>query len=104
MAPVGSFSPNPFGLYDMSGNALEHVFDEYDANFYQISLRENPIGPGPAMPIIWPTRAFGYTTVARGGSAHRAFQFCRSSFRTAVVQQPGTTTFDGGFRVARSLN
>ena len=37
-SPVGSFAPNEFGLYDLSGNAQEWVIDEYSTTV------PNPLG------------------------------------------------------------
>ncbi len=56
-APVGSFPPNGYGLFDMSGNAAEWCSDWYDADYYSRSRYENPEGP-PA----------GIYRVIRGGS------------------------------------
>ena len=40
--PVGSHPPNAFGLYDMTGNAMEWCLDPWDGNFYAKSPAENP--------------------------------------------------------------
>ena len=41
-APVGSFEPNAWYLYDMIGNVWEWCDDFFDSKFYQSSPRENP--------------------------------------------------------------
>ncbi|HHR5880708.1 TPA: formylglycine-generating enzyme family protein [Providencia alcalifaciens] len=43
--PVGSFAPNPIGLYDMMGNGTDWVNDWYSEVYYQHSPEDNPQGP-----------------------------------------------------------
>lgn len=45
LLPVGQKLPNPWGLYDMIGNAYEWCEDWFDNNYYAISPEMNPAGP-----------------------------------------------------------
>lgn len=43
--PVGSYAPNPLGLYDMIGNGSDWVKDWYSADYYLHSPEKDPQGP-----------------------------------------------------------
>jgi formylglycine-generating enzyme required for sulfatase activity len=84
-APVGSYAPNAFGLYDIHGNVWEWCLDSYAA--YSSASVTNPFVTG------------GPYRVVRGGSWYNGSDICRSAFRFNGIIVPGITNSDLGFRV-----
>ncbi|MFN8006640.1 MAG: formylglycine-generating enzyme family protein [Terriglobia bacterium] len=108
---VGTKKPNPWGLYDMHGNAAEWVLDEYDAKFYSTFKDGTPA----IAPVFIPTEKH-YPHVVRGGSWDDEAPLLRSAARRASnddwsmldPQQPKsiwwhTNATFVGFRVVRAL-
>ena len=60
-APVGSYEPNGYALYDMTGNVWEWVADWYHRDYYVGSPEKNPRGPETGVYRVfrgggWPNR------------------------------------------------
>lgn len=89
-APVGSYPPNPYGLYDMLGNVWEWVSDFWDARYYEVSPEVNPLGPDA-----------GFYRVVRGGSWVNISSNIRNTNR--YYRNPDYFYWGTGFRCAMDL-
>ena len=99
--PVGTFPANGYGLYDMAGNVWEWCLDEYDADFYSVSPRHNPLAGGTVNNIVSDFTSVKSVRVLRGGSWVSNAKFVRVSDRTRFT--PKITNKARGFRCVRSV-
>lgn len=102
-APVKSFPPNDYGLYDMIGNVWEWTTDYYDADYYA-SLPANVVdNPSGSIKSFDPQEPFAKKYVIKGGSYLCAENYCsnyRPSARQAAAFDSGTSNV--GFRCVRN--
>jgi formylglycine-generating enzyme required for sulfatase activity len=83
---VGSYRPNPFGLFDMHGNVWEWCEDGWDEKAYE-KKRGSDVQIEPA----------NDRRILRGGSWSSAAKLCRSAHREWFVGSYRDNTY--GFRV-----
>ena len=90
-APVGSFEPNPWGLFDTAGNVWEWVADCWNPDH----------AAAPATSVARTTGDCGHRVI-RGGAWYYFSKLSRSAYRFRNHVQVKSYTI--GFRVARDLD
>ncbi|MGK7916569.1 MAG: formylglycine-generating enzyme family protein, partial [Prochloraceae cyanobacterium] len=101
-APVGSFSANGYGLYDLAGNVWEWTQDFYQVERDRMTYKSNPQGPKTGYDPKKPGEIGSH--VIKGGSYLCAPNYC-SRYRPAAreSQSPDTGTTHLGFRLVKNI-
>jgi formylglycine-generating enzyme len=105
VAPVASFEPNGYGLYDMSGNVWQWVSDWYRPDYYAQLSRGGTAVASPQGPrdSFDPQEPGVQKRVQKGGSYLCTDQYCERYMPGARGKgDPETGTNHLGFRCVRS--
>jgi formylglycine-generating enzyme required for sulfatase activity len=87
-SPAGKYKPNPFGLYDMAGNAWQWTEDCWHSNY----------SGAPTGGSTWTSTSCS-SRVLRGDS----WIYSPGHFRAAFRNNYSGTSYSVGFRLARTL-
>lgn len=90
-APVGSFAPNGFGLYEMTGNVSERCWDWHSTTYFNSQPDTDPRGPST-----------GDRKISRGGHYQVVTFNNNVAFRLEHIL-PTHSTIRNGFRPVRGV-
>src|SRR5690606_17145121 len=103
-APVKTYSPNAYGLYDISGNVWEWCSDWYDANYYQTLANSTTLNPAGPIKSFDHQEPHTPKRSLRGGSFLCNDSYC-SGYRVArrMKSSPDTGLEHTGFRCVKDV-
>ncbi|WP_430425150.1 formylglycine-generating enzyme family protein [Maribacter litoralis] len=105
-APVKSYPPNAYGLYDMAGNVWEWTSDWYNTNYYKETKAKNTVlvNPTGADSPFTPNNPLAKERVIKGGSFLCSESYCASYRVSARMGSSMDSSLEHtGFRTVATL-